>query len=99
VTRIELAPEVLGDFERFFDHIARFEVEDAAARTGEIVETIQILTHSPLIGRPGQGWQAGIGDWARCTWLYGVVPLRRQDRYSFVLAIRNQREAGYSRRH
>ena len=35
--------------------MARFEVEDAPARIGEIVEAVQLLTHSPLIGRPVKG--------------------------------------------
>jgi plasmid stabilization system protein ParE len=52
MARVELAPEVLDDFNRFFDHMARFEVEDAPARIAEIAQAIQILTHSPLIGRP-----------------------------------------------
>ena len=31
--------------------MVRFEVEDAPARIAEIVEALQLLTHSPLIGR------------------------------------------------
>lgn len=50
--RIELAPEVFDDFDRFFDHIAQFDPASAPQRIGEILEAIQILTHSPLIGRP-----------------------------------------------
>jgi toxin ParE1/3/4 len=46
---------VFADFNRFFDHMARFDVEDAPARIGEIVQAIQILTHSPHIGRPVKG--------------------------------------------
>jgi len=30
MARIELAPTVLQDFDRFFDHMAAFEVADAA---------------------------------------------------------------------
>jgi toxin ParE1/3/4 len=55
MARAERAPEVFGDFNRFFDHMARFDVEDAQARIGEIVQAIQILTHSPHIGRPVKG--------------------------------------------
>lgn len=55
MARVELAPEVFDDFDRFLDHMARFDVEDASARIGEIVQTIQILTHSPHIGRPVKG--------------------------------------------
>jgi hypothetical protein len=55
MARIEVAPEVFDDFDRFFDHMTRFEVEDAPAGIGEIVQAVQILTHSPLIGRPVKG--------------------------------------------
>ncbi len=52
MTRIELAPEVFDDFDRFFEHIAQFDPGAAPQRIGEILDAIQILTHSPLIGRP-----------------------------------------------
>ena len=52
MTRIELAPEVLDDFDRIFDHIAPFDAGSAPQRIGDILDAIQILTRSPLIGRP-----------------------------------------------
>ena len=55
MARIELAPEVLDDFDRFFDHLAQFGVEDTADRIGEIVQGVQVLAHSPLIGRNVKG--------------------------------------------
>lgn len=97
MTRVELAPEVLEDFDRFFDHLARFEVVDAPARIAEIVQAIQILTHSPLIGWPVRGGKRDlvIGKDSR-----GYVALYRflaRIDTVFVLAIRSQREAGYRR--
>jgi plasmid stabilization system protein ParE len=97
VTRVELAPEVLEDFDRFFDHLARFEVVDAPARIAEIVQAIQILTHSPLIGWPVRGGKRDlmIGKDSR-----GYVALYRflaRIDTVFVLAIRSQRETGYRR--
>jgi len=99
MARIELAPEVLEDFDRFFDHMARFEVEDARARIGEIVQAVQILTHSPLIGRPVKGGKRElvIGRGSR-----GYVALYRfvaSIDTVFVLALRSQRESGYKREH
>ena len=98
MARVELAPEVLGDFDRFFDHMARFEVEDAAARIGEIVQAVQILTHSPRIGRPVTGGmrELAIGRDSR-----GYVARYRfvaKIDTVFVLAIRSQRESGYKRK-
>lgn len=97
MARIELAPEVLDDFERFLDPMAQFKIDDAPARIGEIVEAIQILTRSPLIGRPVGGGKRElvIGRGSR-----GYVALYRfvaSIDTVFVPAIRSQREAGYQR--
>ena len=97
MARVELAPEVLDDVDRFFEHMARFEIEDASARSGEIVQAMQVLTHSPLIGRPVKGCKRElvIGRGSR-----GYVALYRfvsSIDAVFVLAIRSQREAGCGR--
>jgi len=97
MTRIELAPEVLDDFDRFFEHIAQFDAGSAPQRIGEILDAIQILTHSPLIGRPVKDGKRElvIGRAAR-----GYVALYRYlatlDTV-FVLAVRAQRALGYRR--
>lgn len=97
MARVELAPDVLDDFERILDHLARFEVADAQARLAAIVEAVQILTHSPLIGRPVREGKRElvIGRGSR-----GYVALYRfvaSIDTVFVLAIRGQREEGYKR--
>ena len=98
MARVELAPEVLDDFQRFLDHLARFEVADPVARISEIVRAIDVLAHSPLIGRPVRGGKRElvIGRGAR-----GYIALYRHvpgiDAV-FILVIRPQREAGFKRR-
>lgn len=99
MARVELAAEVLDDFDRFLEHMARFKVTDAPARIGEIVDALQILTHSPLIGRPLKGGKRElvIGRGSR-----GYVALYRfvaSIDTVFVLAIRSQSESGYKHRH
>ncbi len=99
MARVELAPEVLDDFDRFLDHMARFDVENMPARIGEIVQAIQILTHSPLIGRPVKNGRRElvIGHGSR-----GYIALYRfvaSIDTIFVLAIRSQRESGYQHGH
>ena len=97
MARIELAPEVFDDFDRFFDHMAKFEVEHAAERIGEIVQAIQLLAHSPLIGRQIKGGKRElvIGQGSRgCVALYRFVP---DIDTVFMLAVRRQRESGYKR--
>lgn len=95
MARIELAPEVLDAFDRFFDHQAQFGIEDTTERIGEIIQAVQILARSPLIGRKVKGGKRElvIGQSSR-----GYVALYRYvtDIDSvFVLAFRSQREAGY----
>jgi toxin ParE1/3/4 len=97
MARIELAPEVFDDFDRFFDHMARFEISDAPQRIGEIVQAVQVLATSPLIGRPVKGGKRElvIGHASR-----GYVALYRfvaDIDTVFVLALRSQRESGYKR--
>ena len=97
MARIELAAEVFDDFDRFLGHMARYEVENAPDRISKTVQAIQILTHSPLIGRPVAGGkrELAIGQGARgYVALYRFVePLDTV----FILAVRSQREAGYKR--
>ncbi len=98
MARIFLAPEVLDDFDRFFDHISKQDAAGAPDRMAEIVQAVQVLASSPLIGRPVTGGKREliVGHAAR-----GYVVLYRfvADIDSvFVLAVRNQRESGYKRK-
>ena len=95
MARVELAPGVLDDFDRFFDHMTRFEVQDIPARIDEIVQAIQILTHSPLIGRPVKDGKRELVIGRKS---HGYVALYRfvaSIDTVFVLAIRSQREVDY----
>ncbi len=55
MARVEFAPFVFDDLDRFFDHLAGFDVEDAATRLEAIAQAVNILGHSSLIGRPVKG--------------------------------------------
>ena len=79
----------------FFDHIAQFDAGTAPQRIGEILEAIDILTHSPLIGRPVAHGQREL---IISTGASGYLALYRYDPVQdtvFVLAIRSQRERQY----
>ncbi len=97
MARVEIAPDVIDDFERILAHLERFQVPDPVARIGEIVQAIQILAHSPLIGRPVRGGKRelviGRGSHGYVA-LYRFVPSIDT---AFVLAIRSQRESGFGR--
>ena len=96
--RIELAPEVFDDFDRFFDHIAEFgSAVDAPQRIDEIIQAVDLLAHSPLIGRKVKG---GNRELVIGRGSHGYVALYRylpDIDTVFVLAFRSQREAGYKR--
>lgn len=97
MARIELAPEVLDDFDRFVDHMERFEASNASGRIASLVDALQILSHSPRIGRPAPGGlrELVIGQQAQgCVALYGYVSGIDT---VFVLALRSQREVDFKR--
>lgn len=97
MTRIELAPEVLDDFDRFFEHIAQYDPESAPERIGVILQALQILEHSPHMGRPVRGGKRelviGRAGWGYVALYHYMAAIDTV----FVLAIRHQREAGFKR--
>src|SRR5450631_160809 len=95
--RIEMAPEVFDDFDRFFDYQTKYGCEDTLKRIAEIADAIQILAHSPLIGRKAKGGKRELvigkesrGDVALYRYVSDIDTV-------FVLAVRSQRESGYGR--
>jgi len=97
MAQIELLSEVRDDFDRFLDHTEQVEIADAPARIDEIIQAIQLLSHSPLIGRPVQGGKRELiigRDSRGFVALYRFVPSIDT---VFILAIRSQRESGYKR--
>jgi len=97
MSRIELAPEVGDDLDRIFDHLAQYDVDEAPSRIREIIQAIAVLDENPLIGRPvhDDKRELVIGRRSR-----GYVALYRyvaEIDTVFVLALRSQREAGYTR--
>jgi toxin ParE1/3/4 len=97
MARAELAPQVSDDLDRIFDHLARYEVQDISARISEIIEAISVLETSPRIGRPAR---KGKRELVIGRGSHGYVALYRyvaEIDTVFVLAIRSQREAGYTK--
>jgi toxin ParE1/3/4 len=95
MSRIELSAQVFDDFDRFFDHLSQYEGDNIPARIGEIIQALQILSHSPMIGRRTRGNKRelviGQGSHGYVA-LYQFVPTLD---IVFVLAIRSQRESGF----
>lgn len=97
MARIEAAPELFDDFDRIFSHLEQFDIAAAPSRIDEILQAVQVLSTSPLIGRPAKGdkRELVIGRGSRgYVALYRYVP--EMDTV-FVLAVRSQLEAGFVR--
>ncbi len=97
MSRIELAPEVGDDFDRILNHLAEHEAADAKSHIEDILRAIDVLERNPLIGRRVRTdlRELVIGRRAR-----GYVALYRyvmELDTVFVLAVRSQKEAGYTR--
>ena len=96
MSRIELAPEVGDDFDRILNHLVGLKVADAKSRIEDIIRAIDVLERNPLIGRRVRAdlRELVIGRRAR-----GYVALYRyvtELDTVFVLAIRGQKEAGFT---
>jgi len=98
MARIELAPELVGDFDRILDHLHNFDVDNVVSRMGHIIAALDVLEHNPLIGRPLEN---GLRELVIGSRSKGYIALYRHiDEMDtvFVLALRSQREAGYTER-
>lgn len=99
MSRIELMPGVGDDFECISDHLAEFDVAEILLRLHGIIPAIAVLEHNPLIGRPVNALdddkrELVIGRHARdYVALYRYI---EEIDTVFVLALRGQREAGYT---
>jgi plasmid stabilization system protein ParE len=95
MARIELAPEVLDDLERFFEFLSAYDAALASERISQLLSATDVLAHSPLIGRLVKG---GKRELVIGRGVHGYVALYRYVEAvdtAFVLALRGQREAGY----
>jgi len=97
LARIELAPEVGDDIDRILRHLEDYEAAHVQHRLRELIDALSVLEHNPAIGRLVQGdlRELVIGSNARgyvALYCY-IVAIDTV----FVLALRSQREAGYTR--
>ena len=97
MSRIELAPEVRDDFDRILEHLLAHQNTVAPSHIEDIIRAIDVLERNPLIGRLARAdlRELVIGRHAR-----GYVALYRyvaELDVVFVLAIRAQKEAGYTK--
>ena len=97
MSRIILAAQVRADFDRIFDFLFEHAPEFAALRIEAVIEAIDVLETSPLIGRP---IAFGQRELVISTGSSGYLALYRYEPVldtAFVLAVRSQRERDYKR--
>ena len=97
MSRIELAPEAGDDLDRILEHLLQHQKADAPSRIEDIIKAIDVLERNPLIGRPTR---ADLRELVIGRRTHGYVALYRyvaELDTVFVLAIRGQKEAGYTR--
>jgi toxin ParE1/3/4 len=97
MSRVVLAADVEVDLDRIFDFLFLRSPEYAAQRIQTIINAINILETSPLIGRPVAYGQREL---VISTGASGFLALYRYDSIAdvaYVLAIRSQREQDYKR--
>jgi toxin ParE1/3/4 len=95
VSRVILSPRVRDDFDRIFEFLFEHAPEFAAVRIQSIIDAIDILQSSPMIGRPvalGQRELVISSGASGYLALYRYDPVKDEVR---VLAVRSQRELGY----
>lgn len=97
MARVEMAPEVLDDFDRILEFQKLHQIADAGARIMEIVGAIDVLAHNPLIGRPVSNGKRELVIGRKGRGYLALYQYVDQLDTVFVLAIRSQREAGYAR--
>ncbi len=97
MSRIELAPELGEDFDRILDRFARHDVDDPPSRIREIIKAIDVLEHNPFIGRPVDGNMRELVIGRRSRGYLALYRYVVEIDTVFVLALRSQREAGYTR--
>ncbi len=95
MSRVELAPEVMGDFGRILDHLARYQVEHPALRIREIIAALDVLEYNPLIGRPANNGKRELVIGRRAHGYLALYRYVAEVDTVFILAVRSQREAGY----
>lgn len=97
MTRVELAPEVLDDFDRILLHLQQYQLADASARIMEIAQALDVLTHNPLIGRPVSHGKRELVIGRKSHGYVALYQYVDEIDTAFVLAVRSQRECGYPR--
>jgi plasmid stabilization system protein ParE len=93
MARVEWTLGALEDLEQILDHMMRHSVNDAAAKVLKIVEALEILQQTPLIGKSVQhGRRELLVGRRRSTYTARYRYMEDIDMV-FILSVRSQRQA------
>lgn len=96
MARLELARRAEADLDRLFQFLAADDPAAAVSAIDLIVEALRVLERHPILGRPVEG---NLRELVISLGKSGYVALYEFSQRSdavLVLAIRHQREAGFS---
>ncbi|GAA0762044.1 type II toxin-antitoxin system RelE/ParE family toxin [Ideonella azotifigens] len=97
MTAVKLAPEVIEDLERIVAHLEAHEGSDLDDRADEIISALDVLAQHPMIGRLTTSGLRELVIGKRTRGYVALYRYQEGDDLILVLAIRSQREAGYTR--
>lgn len=90
-------PQALADIQRLYRFLAPRDLNAARNAITEIRSSVKILTHQPASGRPVEELPASYREWPVSFGNSGYVVLYRIDDDAVtLLAVRHQRETGWS---
>jgi plasmid stabilization system protein ParE len=96
VARVEVSARALRDLERLFDFVAEIDPVRALAQVSSARAVIEVLADHPLLGRIAED---GRRELVLSRGRYGYIAKYRwlsAEDVVLVLAVRRQREAGYT---
>lgn len=98
MTRVELAPAVMGDFDRIEQHLIAAQHPDPAARVLEILRAFDVLRYAPMIGRPvSRSLRELVIGYGAHGYVARYRYILKRD-LVVVVSVRSQREAGYRKK-
>jgi len=96
VARVEVTVRALRDLERLFDFVAEVDPDRALAQLSSVRAAFEVLADHPLLGRVAEDNRREL---VLSRGKYGYIAKYRwlpHEDVVLILAIRHQREAGYT---
>ena len=94
--RLIWSPPALLDVQRLYRFLAEKNINAARRAVKAIRQGVKLIAHQPGIGRPAHEMELQYREWLIDFGDSGYIALYRYDgQTAVILAVRNQKEAGY----